>query len=93
MYIKAEKTMCNRYHYGRILLEFISASDLETIARRYNFEPLCSTNDEQFQTNAHTSSSNIQWMNSGVVFTDKTIGPFSDENETKGLSTYKEIFV
>jgi len=54
-------------------LDFISATDLDTIARRYDFEPLYSTNETQ--TKSINSDPNLQWMNAGVLFTDKTIEP------------------
>jgi hypothetical protein len=53
----------------------ISASDLEIIARRHGFEPLYSTNEKQSQTKRSISNKNSQWMNAGVLFTDKTIDP------------------
>jgi len=56
-----------------ILLDFNSASDLETIARRHGFEPLYSTNEKKPQTTFSNSNHNSQWMNAGVLFTDKTI--------------------
>ncbi|CAF4045720.1 unnamed protein product [Rotaria sordida] len=52
-----------------------SASDLEIIARRHSFEPLYSTNEKQLQIKSPFSNANIQWMNTGVLFTDKTIEP------------------
>jgi hypothetical protein len=49
-------------------LDFISATELETIARRYDFEPLYSTSET-----SNNRDHNSQWMNAGVLFTDKTI--------------------
>ncbi|CAF3925181.1 unnamed protein product [Rotaria sp. Silwood1] len=50
-----------------------STSDLDIIARRHNFEPLYSTNEKQLQIKSPFSNTNTQWINTGVLFTDKTI--------------------
>jgi len=54
------------------LKDLTSTSDLDLIARRHGFEPLYSTNETE-------SQSNMQWMNAGVLFTDKKM--HSDMNE------------
>ncbi|CAF4125874.1 unnamed protein product [Rotaria socialis] len=55
---------------------FSNASDLEIIARRYEFEPLYSVSENQIQTKPPICNTNTQWMNSGVLFADKTIEPY-----------------
>ncbi len=55
-----------------LFLGFTSASDLETIARRHGFEPLYSENKKQSERKSFFANDNLQWMNSGILFTDKT---------------------
>ncbi|CAF1260047.1 unnamed protein product [Rotaria magnacalcarata] len=55
---------------------FSNASDLEIIARRHEFEPLYSVSEKNVQTKPPICNTNTQWMNSGVLFTDKTIEPY-----------------
>jgi hypothetical protein len=67
-------------------IDTISGSDLETIARRYDFEPLYTTNETQSQTKFHTNSKhNSQWMNAGVLFTDKNIESDTTGNHKTGF--------
>ncbi len=56
-----------------LFLGLTSASDLETIARRHGFEPLYSVNEKQSERKSIFANDNLQWMNSGILFTDKTI--------------------
>lgn len=65
---------------NRIVLELISNNDLDTIARRYDFEPLFSGEQTQSETKLNT-----QWMNAGVLFTDKTIKPELTRMDRTGL--------
>lgn len=58
-----------------VILELITTSDLDTIARRYDFEPLYSGEQTQSETKFNDSNHSTQWMNAGVLFTDKTIRP------------------
>jgi len=74
------KIVNNRKAYGKksfynYFLDFTSTSDLETIARRHDFEPLYSTNETRSQTKLSNFNHNSKWMNTGVLFTDKTIEP------------------
>jgi len=78
-------TRKNLYNY---FLDFTSASDLETIARRHGFEPLYSTNEKQSQTKFSNFNSNSQWMNAGVLFTDKTIEPDFTRIHKTGLQIF-----
>ena len=58
-----------------VVLGLISTNDLDTIARRYDFEPLFSGEQTQSETKFNDLNRNTQWMNAGVLFTDKTIKP------------------
>ncbi|UJR15205.1 hypothetical protein I4U23_002164 [Adineta vaga] len=53
----------------------ISSSELEIIARRHGFEPLYSASEKQSQPKFPFTNDNLQWMNTGILFTDKTIEP------------------
>ena len=54
---------------------FKSGSDLEAIARRHGFEPLYDTNEKKSEGKFHFDNDNLHWMNTGIIFTDKTIEP------------------
>lgn len=72
-------------------IDFTNASDLEIIARRHNFEPLISVNERPVLKKPPLSDSHSQWMNSGVLFTDKTIEPSSDIQASKtGLNNFQK---
>ena len=74
-------------------VEFTSASNLETIARTYSFEPLYATNEKQPRTKPPIPNANVQWMNAGVLFTDKTIDPDFNKDHRTGLSYFKKLFI
>ncbi|CAF1040089.1 unnamed protein product [Adineta ricciae] len=64
-------------HYNAPIETFKSSStspsELESIARRHGFEPLYSANEKQSQPRFPFANDNLQWMNTGILFTDKTI--------------------
>jgi hypothetical protein len=69
--IKREKRNSMMFSF---FLGLTSAKDLEIIARRHDFETLYSTTDKnESKTKPSISNTNFQWMNAGVLFTDKTI--------------------
>jgi hypothetical protein len=50
-----------------------SPSELESIARRHGFEPLYSVNEKRSEPKFPFPNNHLQWMNTGILFTDKTI--------------------
>ncbi|CAF0764579.1 unnamed protein product [Adineta steineri] len=67
----------NNTHKNNLL----SANDLEEIARRYDFEPLYSSDKKQPATKFPFDNDNLQWMNAGTFFSDKTIEPHLTGND------------
>ena len=63
----------NHVRFEEFCLGSTSPSELESIARRHGFEPLYSTSEKQSQPRFPFANDNLQWMNTGILFTDKTI--------------------
>ncbi|CAF0903962.1 unnamed protein product [Adineta steineri] len=79
----------NNTHKNNLL----SANDLEEIARRYDFEPLYSSDKKQPSTKFPFDNDNLQWMNAGTFFSDKTIEPqLTGNDKTDFLDNHGHTF-